>query len=96
MKSLGRVGLVLPVSSFDAKLRVSRKRSTYVAHSRNSVLASEPDTLNIDALGQVPDPLFGVDGIVIAAISRVLSDERSPTHAGCMIPALLNCYQHSP
>jgi len=40
---------------------------TYVSHSDNGVLTPEPNTFNIDSLGQVPDPLFGVDSIVVPA-----------------------------
>lgn len=35
------------------------------AEGENGVLASEPDTLHVDVLGEIPDGFGGVDGIVI-------------------------------
>lgn len=38
------------------------------AKSKNGVLATEPNTLDVDVLGQVPDLLGSVDGIVVAGV----------------------------
>lgn len=38
------------------------------AEGEDGVLAAEPDTLDVDGLGQVPDLLGGVDGVVVAGV----------------------------
>ena len=71
-----------------------KKISTYVTHGRDRVLASKPDTLDIDALGQVPDTLLSVDCVVVPVVRFEPSfGSARQTHAGCMIPALLNYCQ---
>ena len=47
---------------------------TYVSHGDNGVLTPEPNTFNIDSLGQVPDPLFSVDSIVVPACQSQFLD----------------------
>lgn len=47
----------------------TRTRTTHLAHSNDSVLASPPNALDVDSLGKVPDLLLGVDSVVVAAVS---------------------------
>jgi hypothetical protein len=39
-----------------------------LAHGDDSVLATVPDTLNVDVLGEVPDLLWGVDSIGVISV----------------------------
>ncbi|KAI6762150.1 hypothetical protein HG531_002703 [Fusarium graminearum] len=42
--------------------------STLGGSRKNGVLAAEPHTLDVDVLGEIPDVLGGVDGVVILGV----------------------------
>jgi hypothetical protein len=58
------------------------------------VFTSEPNSFNVDSLGQIPDPLFSVDSVVIPYISSCSMPCVCWTYCPCMIPALLNYHQY--
>lgn len=45
-----------------------RERGAHLLHGQDSILASKPDTLDIDILSEVPDLFLGIDGVVISGM----------------------------
>lgn len=41
---------------------------TYLTHGDDGVFTSVPDPLDVDVLGQVPDLLFGHEGVVVGRV----------------------------
>lgn len=66
----GRIGFVL--HDFCQYIQFvtpnKKKRAAHLLHGQDSILASKPDTLDIDILSEVPDLLLGIDGVVISGV----------------------------